>query len=251
MFHHILLSTLSPAILDRWHRSAGDRVFSLDENPLTQWKGRERQVWLVFFASAFLVSVPVFVQAPLVRLLPWLCLVLTGGWVGLAYFWLQRPQTRIWGDLLLGFSWSWLAGSIYWGWLRWEPLIHLPIEAIGVPFACWCLWRGWGRIGNLFYLGSLLGTAITDVYFYLTGVIPYWRQLMRVDPSLATPIFQNAIAQIETVWGISWAIVLVNLLLGISFWALQKQQLHWWAFGGAVLSTILVDSLFWLAASMA
>jgi hypothetical protein len=164
---------------------------------------------------------------------------------------LRRQKTRIWGDLLLGFSWSWLAGAIYWGWLRWEPLVHLPVEAIGLPFAIWCLWRGWGKIGNFFYLGSLFGTALTDVYFYLTDLIPYWRQVMRVEPELAAPIFHNALAQVQTPWGITWATFLVSTLLVIGLWSMTKEQLQWWAFSGAVLSTILVDSLFWLAASLA
>lgn len=163
---------------------------------------------------------------------------------------LSRQRTHLWGDLLLGFSWSWLAGSIYWGWLRWEPLIHLPIEAIGLPFAVWCLWKGWGKVGNFFYLGSLLGTAITDIYFYLTNLIPYWRKLMQAEPELYPAIFQDALAQMQTPWGIAWAVVLVVVLLSVGLRSLQKQQLHWWAFGGAVLSTIFVDSLFWVAASL-
>ncbi|MBD1806203.1 DUF3120 domain-containing protein [Microcoleus sp. FACHB-SPT15] len=205
----------------------------------------------MFAAASFLVSVPVFVQAPLVRQLPLLSLVMTLLWVGLGLRLLKRTETKIWGDLLLGFSWSWLAGSIYWGWLRWEPLIHLPVEAIGLPFAVWGLWRGWGMVGNLFYLGSLFGTALTDVYFYLTDLIPHWRQVMQVDPALATPIFQSAIAQVQTPWGISWAVVLIGTLLVVGLWSLGKGQLQWWAFSGAVLSTILVDSLFWVAASLA
>jgi hypothetical protein len=215
------------------------------------WKGNLSQAWLVFAAASFLVSVPVFIQAPLVRQLPLLSLAMTLLWVGLGIKLLERPQTQLWGDLLLGFSWSWLAGSIYWGWLRWEPLIHLPVEAIGLPFALWCVWRQWGLVGNLFYLGSLFGTAVTDLYFYIVGVIPHWRQLMQVDPALATPILQNAIAQVRTPWGGCWAAILVSLLLGVGLWSLAKKQLQWWAFGGAVLSTILVDSLFWLAASLA
>ena len=211
----------------------------------------DRRAWLVFAAASFLVSVPVFIQAPLVRQLPLLSLITTLVWVGLALMLLKRPATQLWGDLLLGFSWSWLAGSIYWGWLRTEPLIHLPVEAIGLPFALWGLWRGRGRIGNLFYLGSLFGTALTDVYFYITDLIPHWRQVMRVEPSLATPILQSAIAQVQTPWGISWAVVLGSTLGILGFWSLAKGQLHWWAFSGAVLSTILVDSLFWIAASMA
>lgn len=234
-----------------------------------------RQAWLVFGAACFLVSVPVFFQAPLVRLLPALSLVLTVGWLWLSSVLRRRPSTEVWGDLLLGFTWSWLAGSIYWGWLRWEPLIHLPVEAIGLPFALWCLWQGksqkpkiktegsffdfltfecfipWGLVGNLFYLGSLFGTAMTDVYFYITGLIPYWRQLMLAEPALATPIFQSAIAQVRTPWGTGWAIVMLGILLGVGLLSLSSRQLHWWAFGGAVLSTILVDSLFWLVASMA
>lgn len=217
---------------------------------LISWLRKERYTWLTFLASAFLVSVPVFIQAPLVRWLPWLSLLLTVGWWWLAWNLYQQPKYRIWGDLLAGFTWSWLAGSIYWGWFRSEPLIHLPIEAIGLPVVCWCLVKGWGRIGNLFYLGSLLGTAITDCYFYLTDLIPYWRQIMQVEPIMAAPILHQALAQIETPWGISWAIVLVNLLLGVSMWALQKQTLAWWAFAGAVLSTIVVDGLFWVAASL-
>ena len=207
--------------------------------------------WLVFGAAAFLVSVPVFLQAPLVRLLPWVSLLLTGFWLYLGLILWFRPQTKIWGDLILGFTWSWLAGSIYWGWLRMEPLIHLPVESIGLPFALWCCWRGWGLIGHFFYLGSLVGTALTDVYFYITGLIPYWRKLMRVEPDLATPIFQESLVQVQTPWGISWAVILVSTLLALGLWSLQKKRYHWWAFAGALLSTILVDSLFWVAASMA
>ncbi len=212
---------------------------------------RDSQAWRVFLAASFLVSVPVFFQAPIVRLFPWISLALTLFWIGLGWWLYQRPQTRWWGDIILGFSWSWLAGSIYWGWLRWEPLIHIPIESIGLPFALWFIARSWGKVGNLFYLGSLLGTAITDLYFYLTGLIPYWRELMTVDPTLASPIFKSALAQIQTPWGISWAIVLVNTLLAISLFSLRRIELHWWAFAGAVLSTILVDSLFWIAAYFA
>jgi hypothetical protein len=207
----------------------------------------------VFWTAAFLVSVPVFVQAPLVRYYPEVSLGLTFFWVGLGVWLLKQEKISLWGDLLLGFSWSWLAGSLYWGWWRWEPLIHIPMEAIGLPFVLWGLYKGRGKVGNLFYLGSLLGTAITDVYFYLTGLIPYWRQLMTVelDPNLVSPIFHNALAQIETPWGISWAIVLLNLLLAIGIYPLQKRVCHWWAFSGAVLSTILVDGLFWITASLA
>lgn len=209
------------------------------------------QRWVLFAAAVFLVSVPVFFQAPLVRLWPTFSLLLTGGWLAASLILMKSPRTWAWGDLLLGFTWSWLTGSIYWGWLRWEPLLHLPIEAIGVPFAIWCLRREWGKIGNWFYLGSLFGTAVTDGYFYITGLIPSWRRLMGVDPSLAFSIFQDALEQVSSPWGISWAVVLVMLLLGVGLFPLQSRELHWWVFSGAVLSTILVDSLFLVAACVA
>jgi hypothetical protein len=214
------------------------------------WRWQLQGTWGVFAAAAFLVSVPVFIEAPLVRHYPILSVVITILWVCLGAI-LRQSANSHWGDLILGFSGSWLAGAIYWGWFRSEPAIHLPIESMFVPVAIWGLWRGFGKIGNLFYLGSLLGTAITDLYFYQVGLIDHWRQLMQVDPSLAGPILQQAIAQVRTPWGTAWAVVLVNLLLGVGIIPLGTKQLHWYAFSGAVLTTIVVDSLFLLVASYA
>lgn len=210
-----------------------------------------QKTWLVFAAAIFLVSVPVFVEAPLVRSLPGLSLAMTGFWVWLSFALMSRQQTYLWGDLLSGFSWSWLAGSIYWGWLRWEPLWHIPVESIGLPCACWCLAKNWGKVGHWFYLGSLFGTVLTDIYFYLVGLMPYWRQIMRADVDGVGQILQNALLQVETPTGEAWAIVLALILLGVGTLPLGTKQCHWYAFGGAVLSTILVDSLFLLAADLA
>lgn len=204
--------------------------------------------WQVLVASAFLVTVPVFIQAPLVRTFPWISLLLTGFWLGLSLWLLRQPKTQVWGDLLMGFTWSWLAGSIYWGWLRWEPLLHLPIESIGVPFAIWGLLRNQGKVGHCFYLGSLFGTAITDLYFYLTDLIPYWRELMKVEPDATWTVFQAAIVHIRTSWGIGCAGMLIAVLVTIGILHLKSGKTHWWAFSGAVLSTLLVDGLFLLAA---
>jgi len=74
---------------------------------------------LVFAASVFLVSVPVFFEAPLVRYLPLVSLILTGGWFWLSRWLMSQSATAVWGDLLMGFTGSWLAGSLYWGGLRW------------------------------------------------------------------------------------------------------------------------------------
>lgn len=209
---------------------------------------RQKQSILVFVLSAFLVTIPVFFQAPLVRVVPWLSLIVSAFWFILGLYWRSQAKMSIWGDLIWGFSWSWLCGSIYWGWLRWYPAIHIPIEAIGLPFALFCIWRRWGLIGNFFYIGSLIGTAITDLYFYIAGLVPYWQELMNVEPNLVKPILEGAIAQVESLWGISWAIVLANLLLGISLYALTQKKLHHIAFASAVLSTILTDGLFLIVA---
>jgi hypothetical protein len=171
--------------------------------PSVQQMSFPQQTWLTFLAAMFLVSVPVFLEAPLVRSLPGLSLGLTGLWIWLGFTLMSRPQTYYWGDILLGFSWSWLAGAIYWGWLRWEPLWHLPVESIGLPFAIWCIWHKWGETGGWFYLGSLLGTALTDAYFYTVDLLPFWRQIMApdVDISRVADILKDALLQVETPWG--------------------------------------------------
>jgi hypothetical protein len=210
-----------------------------------------RQTWLVLTAAVFLVSVPVFIEAPLVRSLPVVSVAITGFWVWLSVTLMSHQKTYVWGDLLFGFSWSWLAGAIYWGWLRWEPLWHLPVESIGLPFAVWCLMKNWGKVGNWFYLGSLLGTVLTDVYFYIVDLMPYWRQIMQVEPESVSPILQNALMQVQTPWGQTWAVTLAILLLTAGVLPLRTKTQHWYAFSGAVLSTILVDSLFLIAANAA
>lgn len=232
-----------------------DRTRFIDRNPLAALAASDlsalQQAWLaphtpwrVATIGIIMVSVPVFFEAPLVRLFPWLCLLLTGGWVGLGYRLWQQPRTAFWGDLLLGFSWSWFAGAIYWGWFRWEPLWHLPIESIGLPVVLWGLYRGWGKIGNCFYLGSLLGTALTDIYFYLIDVMPYWRQIMRVPPSEAFGIIQQAMTHVQTLEGILMALSFAGFLSTLGWLSWRSTTLHGWLLSGTLFGTLLVDSLF-------
>lgn len=61
-------------------------------------------------------------------------------------------------------------------------------------------------------------------------------------------IFQNAVEQIQTPTGVSWAIALIATLLIVGCIPLRSQKLHHWVFAGAVLSTLLVDGLFWIVA---
>jgi hypothetical protein len=64
----------------------------------------------VWIAAVFLVVIPVFFQAPLVRSLPWLSFTMTGAWLLAGVSLSSRASTRLWGDLIAGFSWTWLAG---------------------------------------------------------------------------------------------------------------------------------------------
>lgn len=198
----------------------------------------------VWMAAVFLVVVPVFFQAPLVRSLPWLSLTMTGGWLLAGISLSSRPATRLWGDLLTGFSWTWLAGSLYWGWLRAEPLWHLPIEALGFPIVIGLLAQGRSRVGSYFFLGSLFGTAVTDLYIYWNNLLPMWRQVMIADPDWVPVILRQTAASLQNSVSLSQGVLIALGLLTVGILPLRSKQLCWWAFSGAVLSTLIVDLLF-------
>jgi hypothetical protein len=211
-----------------------------------------RQSWQLFGWAGFLVSVPVFIEAPLVRYSPGLsvgiaCVLALVSGLGR---W-RSPQTR-WQDVCAGFTLSWLAGAIYWGWFRGEPLLHLPIEALGVPLVLWWLGQRRWLLGSAFYLGSLTGTAITDLYCYLLDLIPYWRSVMRVDPDLGGTVLQAALNQMQSWEGLGWAIALALGLLGLGLMPIVRspnrfgppETYPWWIFAGAILLTLVVDGLF-------
>ncbi|NEQ49707.1 MAG: DUF3120 domain-containing protein [Leptolyngbya sp. SIO3F4] len=204
-----------------------------------------------FLVAAFLVSVPVFIQAPLVRLYPWVSLFITPVLFLSGLYMYRQSSLKFWGDLTIGFSWTWLAGSLYWGWLRYNPYIHLPVEAIGLPIVLILISRNHLKIGSYFYLGSLLGTAITDIYFYWVDLIPYWKQVMSIEPALTGTVLQAALEQIHNPIAAIRALWLLSLLVAIGLLGIRSKNDHWWAFSGAVLSTILVDALFFIAATLA
>ena len=118
------------------------------------------RVGLPFWAS-MLVVLPVFVQAPWVREQPFSsCLfgfVLLS--VGVITHSIAPSRWKDFGALLVGFSGSWLAGSLFWGWLACHPVLHLPVEAFALPLAITGLQTRW-RLGCAFYLASLLGTPV-------------------------------------------------------------------------------------------
>ncbi|MFM7312413.1 MAG: DUF3120 domain-containing protein [Cyanobium sp.] len=129
--------------------------------------------------SALLVVLPVFIQAPWVRTSPMTAALFTVLLVTLGIVLERRPQSR-WRDLgalLVGFSGSWFAGCLFWGWCRLHPLWHLPIEAFALPLALAGLGGRW-RLAGAFYLSSLLGTAATDLAMAISGVMPLWPQVL-------------------------------------------------------------------------
>jgi len=201
----------------------------------------------LFWGAAFLVSVPVFFQAPLVRAAPWLALVGTVGWLSLARQWERRP----WGSLVWGFGLAWLCGSLYWGWVRWEPLWHLPMEALALPWALWAIARSPAhRVGGWFYLGSLVGTAVTDLYFWVVGLGPLWRIIARTEGEGLSPLLQQALALVRTDWGLTWGLLLGWWLLWLTWQGWRAGTPHHRAFAGAVGSTLLVDGLFAVVAAL-
>jgi len=210
----------------------------------------------MFALAAFLVSVPVFIEAPLVRTYPWLSLGITPLLWGLSLYLQTQSRYRRLGEILYGFSWCWGAGSLYWGWLRWEPLWHLPVEALPFPLMLWHLRQRQQLVGVFFFLGSFLGTAITDAYFYLIDVIPHWRAIMYLEQDLVSvqEMLLQAIAQAHTFSGELWGVLLSLSLLLIGLLPLFQSQIRCgtsallpvWAFMGAVLSTLVVDGLFGL-----
>ena len=101
--------------------------------------------------AAAMVVLPVFLQAPWVRLDPFSATLFTGVLTaaGLVMHQSRSQTTSDLGSLLVGFSGSWLAGCIFWGWRRAHPVLHLPVEAFAVPVALGGLQGRW-RLGQRF-----------------------------------------------------------------------------------------------------
>ena len=117
--------------------------------------------------SSFFVILPIFVQAPWVRLEPISALCFTFV-ILLGAFLLYKKQSNKWyivSSLLLGVSGSWLGGCLFWGWLSPFPILHIPVEAVVLPLALIGLGTNW-KIGSSFYISSLFGTAATDISIF-------------------------------------------------------------------------------------
>jgi hypothetical protein len=206
---------------------------------------------LLPLTAVLLVAVPVFLQAPLVRQAPHAAALITLPLVAAAVL-LERHGRGSWqqlGPLLVGFSGSWLAGCLFWGWFREHPLLHLPIEAFALPLALGGLGGRW-RLAGAFYLASLLGTAATDIAIALTGLMPLWPQVLSAPLSEAPLLLRQAGETVLQPANIALVTVMAALLIGIC------TQL--WKRGGpakvsaaTLAATLAVDSLFLVAALLA
>ena len=206
---------------------------------------------LLPLTAVLLVTVPVFLQAPLVRQAPLAAALLTLPLVAAAVL-LERHGRGPWqqlGPLLVGFSGSWLAGCLFWGWFRLNPLLHLPIEAFALPLALAGLGGRW-RLAGAFYLASLLGTAATDTAIALTGIMPLWPQVLSAPLSEAPQLLRQAGETVLAPANITLVTAMAALLLGVCT-QLWKRGGLFRVSAATLATTLAVDGLFLAAALLA
>ena len=206
---------------------------------------------LLAAAGALLVALPVFLQAPWVRLAPFSAAVFTLPLVLVGVL-LEQRRHQGWstaGALLVGFSGSWLGGCLFWGWCRLHPLWHLPIEAFALPLALAGLKGRW-RLAASFYLASLLGTACTDGVMAITGVISHWREVLLAPLDQAAPLLHQA--ALDVLQPLPLAIVGLAAcgLIGLCRHYWSHPDPAWRLAASALATTLCVDGLF-LAAALA
>ena len=205
--------------------------------------------------AAAMVVLPVFLQAPWVRLHPFSAVLFTSVLlaIGLTLHLTGVGRRADIGSLLVGFSGSWLAGCIFWGWMRTQPVLHLPVEAFALPLALAGLSTRW-RLAAAFYLTSLLGTACTDLMMLLTGVMPFWPDVVTAPLSDSSLLLHQAALQVLRPHSLLLVILAATTLL-LAARALKSSVYATgpWSdsasMAAAVLSTTLwVDGLFLAAA---
>ena len=140
-----------------------------------------------------MVVLPVFLQAPWVRVHPFSATLFTALLVAIGVV-LNRSdnqQKADFGSLIIGFCGSWLAGCVFWGWLRAHPVLHLPVEAFALPLALAGFGTRW-RLASAFYLSSLVGTAFTDLMMAVTGVMRFWPGVVTASMDTAPQLLHEA-----------------------------------------------------------
>ena len=202
-------------------------------------------------AGSVLVALPVFLQAPWVRLSPVTAALFTAVLVatGVVLERQRAPRLRDAGSLLVGFAGSWLGGCLFWGWCRLHPIGHLPIEAFALPLALAGLNGRW-RLGCALYLGSLLGTAATDAAIAATGVMPLWPQVLAADPLTAGPLLQEAAQRVLEPGSLLVVSGAAAVLLQVCRWLWPRGRAARVA-SAALATTLAIDGLFLAAALVA
>jgi len=198
-----------------------------------------------------MVILPVFVQAPWVHVFPFSAFLFSFIIFFLGFY-LLKFSTNRWssvGSLLVGVSWSWLGGCLFWGWLRAHPVWHLPVESIALPIAVSLLSTRL-KIGASFYLASLLGTAFTDIMIVLTGVMKAWPKVVDTPFSEASKILSFTAEQLLAPFSLIAIFIAALLIILIANWMNQKSKSEplssdaWLVSSSALTTTLWVDGLF-------
>jgi len=198
-----------------------------------------------------MVVLPVFVQAPWVHVFPFSAFIFSFIIFFLGFYLLKFCGNR-WssvGSLLVGVSWSWLGGCLFWGWLRAHPVWHLPVESIALPIAVSLLGTRW-KIGASFYLASLLGTAFTDLMIVVTGVMKSWPEVVDAPFSEASKMLSFTAEQLLAPFSLLAIFVAALLIILIANWMNQKSKSEilssdaWLVSSSALTTTLWVDGLF-------
>ena len=205
--------------------------------------------------AALLVVVPIFFQAPWVRIHPISATGFTALLVAIGVLLnsnADKTKSDL-GALIVGFSGCWLAGCLYWGWLRAFPVFHLPIEAFALPLALTGLKGRW-RISSVFYLSSFVGTSFTDLMMVITGVMDFWPQVTSAPIQEASILLQVAASYLlrplpcfEIVTGAISILFISKIISKKSRDSpLLKEN---WSIASIVLNTtLIVDGLFLITA---
>ena len=206
------LLTKNLDVKDKFNFELHKRVYSCESTFLS------RPISLRFWSS-FFVILPIFIQAPWVRLEPISALCFTFV-ILLGAFILNQKGTNKWfivSSLLLGVSGSWLGGCLFWGWLSPFPILHIPVEAVVLPLALIGLGTNW-KIGSSFYISSLFGTAVTDITIFLIGIMDQWREVITADTETAPLILQNTSENLIQIKSLS-----IIIFVGIILWLISKE----------------------------
>ncbi len=201
--------------------------------------------------SSFFVILPIFVQAPWVRLEPISALCFTFVILLVAYV-LHNKQSNKWfvvSSLLLGVSGSWLGGCLFWGWLSPFPILHIPVEAVVLPLALIGLGSDW-KIGSSFYISSLFGTAVTDITIFLIGIMDQWKEVITADSENAPLILQKTSENLIQIKSLS-----IIFFIALILWFIAKEIFDYSTInttnGKALLvssyviqTTLIVDGIF-------